>query len=236
MSPRILTLVIACDTEPFYADHRQQWRRYMNRHPAIQSFFIRHDPKLATEYYLEADTMTLWMRGAECGFKIYDKTAMALKWFLQNPEYADVEYVVRTNLSSFYLWNRLVAYLKTAPKTRYVSGRIVSQHDNVPYPSGCGMVFSRDVAEAWAYDPCPEKKVIADDWAFGYLIRRLGITITPVECIILPNEDTMVHFKDRILTLLNDTVFHIRLRIGTPADRRRYESANYAFLVDSFYD
>jgi hypothetical protein len=229
---KVLVLIIACDSEPFYAGHREQWRRYMNQHPLIQSYFIRHTTDLEKEHN---DPHTLWLQGNECGFQIYDKTAKALRVLLADPRFAEVEYIVRTNLSSFYIWDRLLERLKHAPRTGWVFGRIVQQADMVPYPSGCGMVFSRDIGELWATAPCPEKQRLADDWAFGYLLRRHGIPIEPAECFMLPDEDTMVHFKERILTLLPATAFHVRLRCGTPKERLRYETANYAFLIDTFY-
>lgn len=232
---RVLVVIIACDTEPFYKTHRREWRRYMNAHPNIRSYFIRHSPSLK-EPCMETQTQTLWLPGNECGFAIYDKTARALQVLLAMPEYSGVEYIVRTNMSSFYIWDRLYRHLmEVARRERWVHGRIVQQSDGVPYPSGCGMVFSRDIADLWMTAPCPEKTRLADDWAFGYMLQRHGIPIVPAECFMLPDEDTLVHFRQRILGLLPPDAFHVRLRAGTPEQRRRYESANYAFLVEHFY-
>lgn len=231
---RILNLIIASENEPYYPGLMKQWARYMNRHPTIASWFIRYDPRLTTPYQFHENT--LWIKGVEDGFHIYDKTAQALQICLSNPAYKDIEYVIRTNLSSFYVWERFLDFLGGAPTTRFIGARIITQRDNVPYPSGCGMILSRDVAELWAYNTnTPERSNLSDDWAFGYTLQRNNLEITPTYCYMIPDEETILHFKENVLHQLPKDCFHARVKAGTEEHRRTYEVSNYKFLVDHFY-
>lgn len=231
---KILNLIIASDNEPYYAGLIKQWERYMNIHPNIKSWFIRHNPNLEQPYLFEKNT--LWMRGIEDGYQIYNKTLNALRICLSDPQYKDVSYVIRTNLSSFYIWDRVLQSLENAPKTRYITGRIITQRDNVPYPSGCGMIMSRDVAEIWAsYEGNLQSIYLSDDWAFGYTLKTFGLTITPALCYMIPDEETFMNFENVILDKLTPEYYHMRVKAGTEEHRKTYEQKHYSFLVDKFY-
>ena len=232
--PLVLNLIIASENEPYYLGLMNQWSRYMNIHPNIVSWFIRFQPSLSKPHVFDGNT--LWIKGREDGFLIYEKTAKALQICLSLPEYLSIEYVIRTNLSSFYIWDRVMDHLKTAPKHQYITSRIITQtRDNVPYPSGCGMIMSRDVAELWAIDTItPEKQYLSDDWAFGYTPMRHRISIQPALCYMIKDE-WIERFKESpVLNELNG-IYHVRVKAGTENHRRTYEVENYSYLVDNFY-
>lgn len=233
---KVLNLIIASENEPYYHGLMIQWRRYMNIHPDIKSWFIRFESNLSEPYVFDTVSNTLWMRGIEAGLTIYDKTARAIQICFEQPEYSTVEYIIRTNLSSFYIWDRVLTVLSKAPKQRFITGRIITQCDNVPYPSGCGMIMTRDVAELWAYNQdTPERYYISDDWAFGYTLQRAHLTITPADCYMIPDHDIIIKFKEVIIGLLPDACYHIRVKAGTEEHRLNYEVSNYTYLVDQFY-
>lgn len=59
---------------------------------------------------------------------------------------AGYDYVIRTNLSTLWLWDRLQSYIDACPRTRFFGGTVDALHcgDHV---CGCCMIWSRDVVE-----------------------------------------------------------------------------------------
>jgi hypothetical protein len=236
---KILNLIIASTNEPYYPGLIEQWSRYMNKHPTIISWFIRNDVSLQEPYRFSPYENTLWIKDIENGFKIYDKTAKALQICLSTPGYESITHVIRTNLSSFYIWDRVIATLNEAPLMHYITSRIIVQDsDKIPYPSGCGMIMSRDVAELWANNTnTPERNYLSDDWAFGYTLMRHNISIQPALCYMISDDSRIQTFREYILDELSmhSEYYHLRVKAGTEHHRKTYEVANYKFLVDNFY-
>lgn len=58
---------------------------------------------------------------------------------------ADYDYVVRSNLSTLWLWPRLEEYLETAPRSGFVAGTVDSA--NGDHVCGCCIIMSADVVD-----------------------------------------------------------------------------------------
>lgn len=58
---------------------------------------------------------------------------------------AGYDYVVRTNLSTLWLWNRLHTWLDTAPRERLCAGTVDPRSG--AHACGCAMIWSRDVVD-----------------------------------------------------------------------------------------
>lgn len=103
----------------------------------IICYFLKNQPDLAEEALIEGDT--IWCRGTE-SLKpgIIQKTLKALA--LINREF-NYDYVIRTNLSSFYVFPRLLSFCRTLPKRGCYTGVPVGA-DAV---SGAGMILSADL-------------------------------------------------------------------------------------------
>lgn len=88
------------------------------------------------------------------------KTLVALKRHA-----AGYDYVIRTNLSTLWLWDRLKAYLRDAPRTRLFAGTVDARSGD--HVCGCCMIWSRDVVghllaqwdEVW-HSPEPDDVVL----------------------------------------------------------------------------
>jgi len=132
---RILVLVLSSAGEAAYDGLRDAWRSYMHTHPSIDSFFIEHHP--VKEPWLDGDILRL--PGEESFQTIRHKTLGAIEYFLQSSSYT---HVVRTNLSSFWIFSRLIDRLNACPPTRLFAG--IFMGDGI---SGAGICMTRDVAE-----------------------------------------------------------------------------------------
>jgi hypothetical protein len=132
---RVLLLVISSADEPAYAGLREGWRTYMHTHPNIDSFFIEYHP--VKEPWLDGDILRL--PGEESFQTIRHKTLEAIEYFLQIPSYT---HVIRTNLSSFWIFSRLIDRLNACPPKGLYAGVFLGQGI-----SGAGICMTRDIAE-----------------------------------------------------------------------------------------
>ena len=67
------------------------------------------------------------------------KTLAALKLHADD----DYDYVIRSNLSTLWLWDRLRAFIEAAPRTRLFAGTVDERSGD--HVCGCCMIWSRDV-------------------------------------------------------------------------------------------
>ena len=120
---KVIILIIA-SKEPSYDYFTRCWREYMNSFDDVYSFFIYSDNTIKTDFVITKDTITY--KSVECNVPgIFLKTNASMYLCGQLFEY---DYLLRTNLSSFFHLPRLVAYLENEPRTHYIT----SQFYNLP--------------------------------------------------------------------------------------------------------
>lgn len=204
---KVLMLIISSDTDPVYAEHRKVWSSYMNSSPDIDSYFIQyHDGPQ------ELDGNIFWLTGKESFKGIIAKTIDSLDYFLKQKEY---DYVVRTNMSSFWNFKALLSHLDTLPKERVYSA-IIGNHNGIPFASGSGFIMSQDVAKLLVDNrKIAESVGIIDDVDIGYTMRELGIPI-------LAGRRTDFYSMNMYLSHKYDpTAYHYRIKWNDP--RKRHE-------------
>lgn len=145
--PKLLVLIIDSENLPVYKQLRKIWRSYMHYNPEqVESYFIRGNPNLSRSHIIENDI--IWSKTQESYIPgILNKTILSLEAMI--PRINDFDYILRTNLSSFYVFPRLLKVLNKSPRSRFIlSGGFVSPFDNsLKCPHGCGYIISRDLAE-----------------------------------------------------------------------------------------
>ena len=162
------------------------------------------------------------LKGKESLKNIFKKTALAFEVVtnLHNPDY-----IIRTNLSSFYIWPRLERYLIDKPREKFCSA-IVGKKHNLEFPSGCGMILSKDVAKLWINSK--EKVVIDnDDVEFGKILAQNSIKILPCKRL-----DAERNQKLSITEIPSDC-FHLRGKLYWDMGKRKsIEVETYKYLVE----
>lgn len=219
---RVLLLVISSTTEPAYGGLHEAWRTYMHTHPDIDSFFIEYHP--VTDICQDGDTLRL--PGTESFPNIRRKTLDSIEYFLQNPAYT---HIVRTNLSSFWIFPRLVDRLKACPPTGLLAGVFLNQGI-----SGAGICMTRDIAELLL-----QRKDIVyqsgdgyfewDDVSFGRALQ--DVPRTHFGRFDLPDYRRV---REHIQQLPTD-YFHVRLRQEGDVSNRMHEGAIMETLIRKFY-
>lgn len=127
--------------QPIYSEHRNVWREFMHLHPNIDSYFIIARDDISS-VIVEDDI--LWTPGPEgypnatpSGARL-EKTLDALEW-AQGKGY---DFIVRTGLSSLWIYPNLYKFLSTLPKQRVYCGI-----EGGGFISGAGILMSADVSD-----------------------------------------------------------------------------------------
>jgi hypothetical protein len=233
--PKILVLIISNKpkTRVVYDDLKRQWLRYMNLESKIKPFFIILD-EIEEEYIINENDLI--MKGTESYTPgIYEKTILAMKILLNLPEFSRIKYVVRTNISAFWIWDRLLKFVEDKPTENYCATGLIMDKFNVLSPHGSNMIFSKDVALKFSneYDS-NEKNIFPDDIVFGYLCKKYNIKIEKYDWVCSSH---IINPKDYLefINEVPDNIFIIRNNILDPKLRDMYEAKKYKMLVDKFY-
>lgn len=172
---KCVLLVLASNNKPLYRYFKRAYESYMDRNPLVKVLFVYGNgvPFEAQEHdlvYLDID-------------ESYNTPCMALKT-VRAFDYIDqnfcYDYLVRTNLSTFWVLDKLLEKIDLLPKTRCVAGRPAIFPP--PYVTGISMFISsdlvplivRDVETAIYKTPkyTPEDRMICD-----YFTLNHGVTV-----------------------------------------------------------
>jgi hypothetical protein len=233
-SPKILVLVIynetALELTDLYKNLKQQWLRYMNSNPSVKSYFICMKQDLEQEHLVTEDTV--FIRGTESYIPgIHVKSCESIKVLLNNSEFSEVEYVVRTNISSFWIWDRLIQYLKNIPRTNVISA-VIGNHSGIRFPSGSGFIMSRDVALLYSQMAThPTSFYLQDDVVLGQIASENNISIIESPRFDIPEGFIPISLN---FNMLKNSIFHIRNHHSHNKLRISSEAQFYKHLVDHY--
>ena len=194
----IIILIIANDHPKYYHEMQTVWKKYMNLHPNIRSFFVKGN----AEEYVESET--IYVKSGENYIPgILEKTVKSMEYIQNNYEYDDI---FRTNLSSFVDLYKLYEFVHLESTQSIEYGGIILTPSDIPfgYISGAGILFSRNTTEYIINNQSKLDYSIIDDVAFGKLlipkfpiefINRIELESVP-DCIIKPiRESPVFHFR-----------------------------------------
>lgn len=212
---KLVVLVIVSDHFPVYLELQQMWKSYAAHAPeGIEVYFLRADPDLP-EPYRFCDH-TIWARTSE-GWSpdsagIINKTILAMEGLLE--EEIPFNFVLRTNLSSFYHFPRLLSVLNHLPRIRCYFGSSTDGNKG-SVASGCGYVLSKDLVELLVRHkgelmdrPSPE-----DDVLVGAFLHDQHIQLIRHRRLDLLSLKDWEKWRDEI----PGNIFHIRVKA---TDRR----------------
>jgi hypothetical protein len=212
--PKVLVLVIASDGTEAFVELQKIWRSYMNVDPEhFEVYFIRGNPELASEYEIEGNDLTV--KSVESYVPgILDKTILSMEVMM--PRLQEFDFVLRTNLSSFYVFPRLVDFVKTMPKEGCYCGMQLHL-SNIPkfgmvnFVSGAGILLSTDLVKLLVQEKesiFALDKELPDDMILGIFFHRRGIRSLPARRTDFPSLASWLEKRDAIPL---DT-FHFRAK------------------------
>jgi hypothetical protein len=194
---KIVVLIIASDFEDHYIEMQAIWKKYMNTHPNIVSYFIKSDINIQDNVVIDGNT--IYVKNEESLIPgIYYKTIESIKYCLKNVDY---DYIYRTNLSSLLDMDQMYSFIINN-KIEY--GGVIGCHNNIAFASGSGFLISRD-ASIYLLENQPNiEKDLPDDVLIGYIITKKY----NIEFI---NRNDITKENDNRLTYRN-SIFHYRCK------------------------
>lgn len=231
---KIIVLIICSDTMPVYKSLQQLWGKYLNSCPDITGYFIRGhysaQNKTPDNTLCFHDIPETYIPG------ILLKTMAAFKHIESQHSY---DFVVRTNLSSFYIFDRLLKFLRSIPEEEVYVGSPVN-NGSFTYASGSGFILSRDLVRRVLQNETAVRKIPGyDDEVIGYFLSsELGIKLTPMRLLafddFLKYDSSDPKYQQKIEEVFLDaTLFQVRVK--NPHDRIHVDPRILEDLYQIFY-
>ena len=196
----IIILIIANDDNESYIEMQQIWRKYMNNHSNIKSYFIKNKIDINEDIIVNQEENTIYVKNNENLIPgILQKTIKSFEYCLQKFEF---DYIYRTNLSSFIDLNKAYHFLENN-KVDYGSC-CLDIHIDLHFASGCGFILSKKMVNILINNQNLINYKIIDDVAIGeLLIDKLNYNIfnisrydvQNINDIIFNNDTHIFHFR-----------------------------------------
>lgn len=225
---KILVLIIASDDLPVYVKEQKIWRAYMHLDPEhIEAYFMKSNPNLETDCKIDGDT--IWTKTVDSiSPGLLNKTIASME--ILQPRLEEFDYVLRTNLSSFYVFPKLLDQALTLPQEKCYFACFMA-HGGYSFGSGAGFMLSPDLVRElvngknvlWN-DP------LLDDVCIGRFLHGRAQTIHAHRIDIL-NLQTWMDHKDNLP--LN---YHYRLKHTDGNLRETEEVYVMSELLRKFYN
>ena len=221
---KILMLVLASDNDEYYVQLQSYWRRYMNTSPDIDCYFYKGNPAMTEDARLDTAANTLYLKINETIENICQKTKLAFKYF--EPKMHQYDFIYRTNLSSFIIFDRYINYCNSITQREDFCSAVIG--DAIcKFPSGSGYTISPNLALRFAEGDYDDAGFI-DDVSLGSCLNQWGIPIHLAKRL----EFHMV--EDRLQNNIEDTsIYHYRIKSFTTHDE---DTALFEFFVNKFYN
>jgi len=233
---KLCILVIASDSYGIYLGCQQAWRERMSNYKPpegtlLDYYFLKCNPELSDDYIIEENTNTIWIKYIESIIPgVYYKTIKAFELIADK-----YDYILRTNVTSFFLFDRLFTFLNKCQKTNIYAGMA---HGGGTFVSGAGYIISNDVLNGILKNKdAVDWKNINDDPCVGYIcLNILKLSILPFkqfECFYIMEEKQVF---DRIDN--DKDMFHIRVRTedyGVPGLRHLTVLGYHSLLNVKYY-
>ena len=236
--PRICVPILASHNLPVYRVCHDVWSRYMNRFANVDCFFIYGDPRMAADHERRRRN-ELWVKcpGDTVVPGLLDKTLLALR-YLRDRRTGDFDYVLSANMSSFFLFDRLTAYLQ-ANRERLRTGcyhGIIGTYGDTRYVSGCGFLMSWDVAmKVHELEDEARSGGEIQDVAIGRALGVAGVRATPGPRHDFTN-DRMDGIDAELEQLDRSEPLTYHFRVKNERNRDRIDPFVYQRLLARYYD
>ena len=229
-----ITLIIDSD-DPIYVINRRVWRAYMNSDPRILCLFLRNDPTCPAEGRLDLSSNTLFVQGTENLIPgILNKTIAGFEYCLRNFTF---DYIIRTNISSFYVLPNLHKYvLPTLPRNNYYAGFQGRDRQDIPFASGAGFFVSPDIVRLLVDQRAHLSAIILDDLSIGHYLHTQGIPVLHLQRFDFTNETNISESHDvaRIEEAIHCNTYHFRIK--NMHDRSRFDQHYMRLLLNVYYN
>ncbi len=117
------------------------------------------------------------------------------------------DYIVRTNISSYWNLPEFRILMECAPKSNYFAG-VTGKVKRGNFVSGAGMIMSKDVARLFVDSASKFDTSYIDDMSFGLVAQKLKIRMTNLSRVDIANKEDVKNLSENIL----NSTFHFRCK------------------------
>lgn len=229
---KAIMLVIA-SYDDIYCDIIETWKTYMKKVDNVKIYLLYCRSDLDEQMVVDEDEGTIMYNCEESLTPgIYLKSIYSMDYCHKTYKY---DYLIRTNLSSFYNIPKLLDYLDKVPQNNYAGG-IYGVSYNIPFICGAGIIISSDLVEKMLKSALQDNSVneilyYPDDVLLSYLIN---LHINPATYKGVPRCNVSEKLTIEKIELLSKEYFHFRNRNDNT--NRVLDSQNIALLAKYFYN
>lgn len=215
--PKIIILIISSNNIEFYKNMREIWKKYMNNHSNITSFFIENDPLIDKEIIVDKKNNTIFYKDQESYVPgILNKTIKIIEFLIKN---YDFDYIYRTNLSSVINLDKLYSYIQN-------NNVDYAGHDYIKFISGSGIILSKKTCNILIKDESLINNNNPDDYAIGLKLENLVekkhieyYGVSGLDDKILNNDDpNRASTNVDEINKINSNIFQFRCRFANEHD------------------
>lgn len=213
--------VICADRAVLYKSMYSLSRLYYEKMKTIydlEYFYVEYKEKMEKEVEIKNDI--IYLKGKEIFTKIYDKTIKALNYINTNYTY---DYLVRTNISSFWNIHNLYKTALEFPSQKCLTGVVVFNS----FITGTGIIMSKDVCETLAAQPLNQTVQCEDVY--------ISEVLNPIYKIQHMNQSAM-HFlisgeNNNVIPQNKEEILYYRIKNSGTEDIRLFK-----LLLAELYD
>jgi hypothetical protein len=227
--PHYKLLVLILDSpDEIYNTHRDVWKAYMNSDlDNIQCLFLRQGPVSETTF--DASTQTLFCPGTESLIPgVLEKTLHGFAYCMAHYTF---DYLLRTNISSFFVFPIFKEVFATLPRIGCYAG--VQGFDGFPFVSGAGMVLSPDVVLLLVQNMDKIDRGQIDDLAIAAFLNGLRYKQTVLRRFDFVNDTDVAHDSVKLALARAQNTYHFRIK--NAHDRVYFDSHYMKLLLKTYY-
>ena len=234
---RAILLVLASDTGPIYTFFKKVYESYMDVNPNIKVFFV-YAGKVS---FTPNDHDLIYPEVKESPIQPHSTTKVinAMEYIDNNYSY---DFLIRTNLSTFWDFDSLLKRLDTLPTAFCLSGRLGGLPP--PFVTGIGMIISQDIIPeiikhkelvniSWDKQYIPEDRLISE-----FFTNYLKVQIVPANNAYFIENLTTPDINDIMLAAITKAKILKRdhFRVKNLVDRISIDTAVMKILLKEFYN
>ena len=213
---KILMLILASnggEKEIYTRLQYEIWRNYMHLYPdVIDAYFYKCNPLITEEYIIDGDTVYV-----KCD-NSYPITLKRLQLVLKAFNLDEYDFILRPNLSSFFILDKYIEYMYTIPTVNTCTSYMWAPNSKsvYAYPSGAGFTISRDIAKYIVTNTIIPNNEGIDDVSIGTILNHLKSNILPHPMIFITCKEhrswlDILYNNKSYQDFPSNKVFHVRI-------------------------
>lgn len=235
---KIIFLILDSDGDEIYNYNRFIWKQYMNSSKDIKCFFVKYKKDIENEIEYNEEENRIYVKGEEeysCE-KILGKTIKGAKFIHENYKY---DFLIRTNLSTFWVFRSILRFVKKDFGSKYIIGWTVRNSNDCPnttFISGTGIIIPSDLVPILF--TLKKTKYIMDDIEISELYRENNVAIksardylkTYIHKFEFNNKNSIDKFYDAVIE-----GFCVKFRVKSKRDRFQNDKYVLDKLLYKYY-